>query len=354
MKKLFALLIGFVLPTQIGCALTSPAFAAEEPLPEQIFSVTPTDLTLTEGESVSLQITVDPAYADRTTVYYHPSEKKTFVSPDGTVTGYAAGEDTVCVTACYRYGIGPEEQQAYSQLLRVNVKKNETLPAETRTELERLRGYEPFKRYPRRNLELLGVMDTDAPRITTEDAAALCDSMKQVAEQYGYDAPAEILRRLNEKYTAPDFVFDGDPSAYSYWLDAAGNEHISFDYDNYSLHYSKVHADGTVIDGKVLFSLNEDFYMQLAGLSEYTDTTYLQFHYPEYDPNLKETVWGDTGDRFFNRADSVILQSWLLTKQTTANSRWNGADTDGDGRLSAADLTLQKRELMRRDAEPTE
>lgn len=64
-------------------------------------------------------------------------------------------------------------------------------------------------------------------------------------------------------------------------------------------------------------------------------------------------VRGDVNaDGVFTVADAVLLQKWLLHTPDAVPNRWTAADFDGNGRLTAADLTLMKRTLMIQSAYP--
>ena len=76
---------------------------------------------------------------------------------------------------------------------------------------------------------------------------------------------------------------------------------------------------------------------------------------PSWTPSVKaisewipQTTMGDVnGDGAFDSMDAVLLQKWLLTVPNTALANWNAADFSNDSRLSAIDLTLMKRALMK-------
>ena len=76
---------------------------------------------------------------------------------------------------------------------------------------------------------------------------------------------------------------------------------------------------------------------------------------PAWVPSVKaisewtpQTTMGDVnGDGAFDIVDAVLLQKWLLTVPNTALANRNAADFSNDSRLSAVDLTLMKRALMK-------
>ena len=71
----------------------------------------------------------------------------------------------------------------------------------------------------------------------------------------------------------------------------------------------------------------------------------------EFYVNYGEYVEGDlNADGVFSIADAVLLHKWLLGMPDAKLVSWRAGDFSKDGRLNAADLTLMKRELIRRDA----
>ena len=72
---------------------------------------------------------------------------------------------------------------------------------------------------------------------------------------------------------------------------------------------------------------------------------------------LKFTPTGDcTGDRKFYADDIQAFQKWLLSDPTTefAEIGWKGVDFNNDDRLDVRDLTLMKRDYLRKTQIPTE
>ena len=62
-----------------------------------------------------------------------------------------------------------------------------------------------------------------------------------------------------------------------------------------------------------------------------------------------QVIKGDVNaDGAFNITDAVLLQKWLLTDPDAEPADWLAGDLDGNGILNAVDLSLMKKELLRR------
>ena len=68
MKKIVSLIIGMVLSIQLVSAVSLYTYAESDTPTPKIFTVTPSEIIMTEGETVKLTITVDPEFADQSTV----------------------------------------------------------------------------------------------------------------------------------------------------------------------------------------------------------------------------------------------------------------------------------------------
>ena len=97
-----------------------------------------------------------------------------------------------------------------------------------------------------------------------------------------------------------------------------------------------VTAPFTVTDSNVRLKLTSD--------SQAINVTYIKITIREQEPLPAAYLTGDVNsDGKVNRADAVMLQKYLLTNGGVTD--WKQGDTDRNGRLDAADLTLLKRML---------
>ena len=298
------------------------------------YTITPTQLTMKEGESCKLTVTIDPEYANRASVSLYSSEHKTLVSSDGTVTAYHCGEDSILVYVSVPDDSSDIGKRTYSQEVQVQVQPDETLPSETRAELDRLEAISPYGDFQRRTLELLGVLDPQTPRITAEQVEEILQT---------HPDPTELDTLFNEIHGCPDFIWCGDPGDCVYWLDEKGSDTICISGDA-MLTRTKVYDDGTVKEVSSLYPPEIDF-GTIIGPMDSSDDIFIQFNQLPYD--MSNPVSGDANhDGTFNLADLVALEKWLLAVPGTNLSRWTLADFNQDGKLNAIDLTLMKRELL--------
>ena len=334
MKKLFSVLTAIVLSIQMIPAVLLNT-AAESDIPQkQIFTVSPSELIMIEGETAELNITVDPEFADQSSAYLHSCDHKTIVSHDGTVTAYSCGEDNIMVEVLVPDESSDTGNRLYFQEVKILVQPDETLPAETRSELDRLQAQSPIGDFQRRTLELLGILDADAPRITAEQVDEILHSDLSLRE---------MIAEINAIHGYPDFIWRGDPGDCAYWLDEKGNDILSITGETWVFH-TKLYDDGTIKEVSALYPPDFDF-ETVAGPMDRADRTYIIYNQIPYDDI--NPVHGDANhDGVFNMADIVALQKWLMNVPNTMMVNWKMADFNQDGTLNAIDLTLMKRELL--------
>jgi hypothetical protein len=334
MKKIFSVLSAIIVSIQM-IPVTSLNTSAENSNPTtQIFTVNPSEMTMIEGGTYRLNITVDPEFADSASVYLYSSNSKSLVSHDGTVTAYSCGEESIAVYVSVPDDSSDTGNRVYYQDVNIQVQPDETLPAETRSELDRLQAKSPIGDFQRKTLELLGVLNADAPRITAE----------QIDEILHSDLSLEkMIEEINGIHGNPDYIWRGDPGFCEYWLDEKGTDKIHIIGDTMYLRV-KNYDDGTVKEVTALYPpelLSEDISSALV----YSDGIYLEFNQLPCDYN--NPVIGDVNrDGIFNLADVFSLEKWLLAIPETNMNNWEMADFNQDGKLNAIDLTLMKRELL--------
>ena len=233
MKKLFSVLTAIVLSIQMIPAVSLNSAAESDTPPKKFFTVSPSELTMTEGETCKLSVTVDPEYADEATVYLYPSNSKSLVSADGTVTAYSCGEENIFVSV--RFPSDGDTAFVQDQSVKIHIQPDETLPAETREELDRLQNHSPYGEFQRRTLELLGILDENAPRITAEQVDEILHSDLSLPE---------MIAEINAIHGYPDYIWRGDPGDCSYWLDEKGKEVLTITGETWFFH-TKLYDDGT-------------------------------------------------------------------------------------------------------------
>ena len=109
--------------------------------------------------------------------------------------------------------------------------------------------------------------------------------------------------------------------------------------------------EGCKVDIDVAESaLPEDYHLADGAYKKVTE-------YPNGARNVEfriqygEVIMGDlNGDGEFSIADAVLFSKWLLGMTDAQLVNWRTADFTRDGKLNAADFSLMKRELMRKNA----
>lgn len=338
MKKFISLLIGTALSMQMLSAVSLCTSAGISQLPAEIFTVNPSEITMTEGETYKLNITIDPEYADVASVYLWASNHKTLVSEDGTMTAYSCGEDSILIEVDVPDDSSASGNRVYRQTVKVQVQPDETLPAEIRAELDRLQESSPFGDYQRKTLELLGVLDAAAPRITAEQIDEILHSDLSLEKML-----EKMIEEINRIHSYPDYIWRGDPGFCEYWLDEQGTDKIHIIGKTMYLRI-KNYDDGTVKEVTALYPpelLSENIGTALVC----SDGIYLQFN--QFPCDYDHPVRGNANrDGIFNLADVFLLEKWLLAIPVSNMVNWEMADFNQDGKLNAIDLTLMKRELL--------
>ena len=334
MKKVVSFIIGMALSIQCVSAVPLCTYAESDTPSPKIFTVTPSELTMIEGETVKLTITVDPEFADEASVYLYSSHCKTLVSNDGIVTAYSCGEESISVYVSVPDDSSDIGMRTYNQSVKIHIQPDETLPAETRSELDRLQAQSPFGDFQRRTLELLGILDENAPRITAEQVDEILQNTS---------TPEEMIAKINEIHGYPDYIWRGDPGDCAYWLDEKGSDKITIT-GRAMFFSSKVYDDGTGKEVKSLYPPQIDF-GTITGPLDTTDQSYIIYNQIPYD-NINPVKGDANHDGVFNMADIVALQKWLMNVPETMMINWEMADFNQDGKLNAIDLTLMKRKLL--------
>lgn len=335
MKKKISVLIGTVLSLQTGLFFAPAADAAGGTPPAKMFTVTPEVLTLTEGETATLTVTAAPEYADGAIVKLYGTGHKTIVSADGTVTAYHSGDDNISVYVSCPDSSSETGFRVETQYVPVHVQQNEALPAESRAEIDRLQAASEYGDYQRRTLELLGIPNMPAARITAEQISAIL--LESASSE-------EIVPKIEEIHGYPDYIRYGDPTHREYWFDDKGSEKLEISNGDILMCHS-VCADGTVKDVSLLYPPEFPF-QPVNGLTDGSDRTYLvynQLPYDDFNP-----VSGDINrDGVFNFADAVTLKKYLMSlpAQIPLPER---ADFNADGQVNAVDYVLLKRALLER------
>lgn len=306
-KKILSLILSFAVSTQCLFFSVNAEKNIEDTAGMRVISIDfsdrdKTEITLTEGEQVQLVIPDEPDMPEISYVAFHASNQIAAISHDLKLTGICAGEEYVTVYI-ERKGMSYEERQT----LRLHILKNDSISAENRAELERLNQLDGFYR---RKMELVGVLDEDAPRLDMEKVQEIIDT----SEDY-----VEMLMRFNQYHGYADvYPAGGGHTSYSYWFDPKGNESICYILEEEFITYTKTSDDGTIIGVQGLYPEKTEF------LPNGKDKNYEYIKYNQIKPtpegygtlNLK-FINGTTGEAFTETkgkfqliSDDEIIKSW--------------------------------------------
>ncbi len=252
-KKLMALILGAVISLQGICSGGVVINADDNNISsvdrvvqlEYDESAELAEIELFEGEQVQLDFQLDPELYDLEDIRFYSSRKYAIVSHTGKLVGFKSGEDKIAV-----YVRNKNDNVELEFDFFVNILPNDTISAENRNELNRLNDFK-YDDYRRRKMELLGVADENAPRLTIDKIQEFIDN----SENY-----IDIIKKVNNYIEYPDHVSSKGHESYSYWSDPKGNEIISIGYDRNYIGYTKTADDGTVIGAQILYPEKEEFY----------------------------------------------------------------------------------------------
>ncbi len=272
------------------------------------------DVTIAEGEQIQLDLGVAPELYDLNDIRFYSVNKNAFVSHSGKLIGCSAGKDQVTVYA--------EDTSTHTETvfqLNVTVEKSDKISDDDRVELERLNGI-MFNDFRRRKMELLGVINEDAPRLTMEKLQEFIDSS---------NTNLEILKMVMNYVEYPDMIYDGGGTSYDFWLDANGNEVISIGYEQNFTAYTKIADNGTVIGCQMLYPEKSDFAENGRDIS----LDYIHYHkiIPEGKGSVTLTMTDETnGEPFADANGTFQLISKYTEKDGTVTEEvfksWNIAD----------------------------
>lgn len=221
------------------------------------------ELTLTEGEPIQLVIPDDPDMPEINYVAFYSSKQTAAVSHDLKLTGICEGEDCVTVYIGYK---GTSYVRDID--IKVNILKNDSIPAENRSEMERLSKYS-LCGFLRRRIELSGGLDENSPRLDMEKVNEIISTS---------DDYLDIYRRFNEYHGYPDAVpNDSGSTHYLYWLDKKGNEYIELCYEEETVYHGIVADNGTEYAGNILYP------QKYANELQELKTKFTNHYYTEYN-----------------------------------------------------------------------
>lgn len=305
-KKILSLLLSLAVSMQCLSFNVNAESGTDSPESIRTISIDFSDkdyleIELYEGEQVQLDFPLDPEIYNLEDIFSLDENQKPIVSHDGKIVGCNQGKYIINV---YVRNIVDYSEERFA--LDVNVLPNENISAETRAELDRINNFQ-LNDYRRRKMELLGVIDENAPRLTIEKVQEIIDST---------DDYYEIRKKVNKYVGYPDDVSGSGVTRYTYWSDPKGNVSIYIGYDQAYIGYVKTADDGTVIGVQQLYPEKTEF------LPNGKDKNYEYVQYNQIKPdgygtlNLK-FIDGSTGEAFTEAngkfqlvSDDEVIKSW--------------------------------------------
>ncbi len=311
-----------------------------KPDESETFTISPTEITMTEGETLQLDFTLNEKFYDISVpLTYNRNDHFAILTADGKLTAYRAGECSIEVVATKKTDVELPMGVSIPERLyiKLTVLPEEDISAENRAEMDRLAT--DYNEYPRRHLELLGSIEENGPRITMEKLQEIIDNSEN---------HKEIFRQIEETYGFPDLYYDGGMRSHEYWLDDKGSELIRLNDNGYWITYAKIHEDGTVLSTQNVYPDNT----VMTGVLQYVSDSYV--FYNNIQSDMENAVKGDAnGDGMFTIADVVLFQNYLLYGSTDDVRYYNrilkspdNVDLCKDGVLDVFDLALLKTHLV--------
>lgn len=326
-KKILSFLLGLTVSMQCLCYIVNAETGTDSTNSIRTIAIdfsykNDLEIELYEGEQVQLVIPDEPDMPEIDYVAFSSSYCKTAVSHDLKLTGCCAGKDSLSIYLGYK-GTDYERQIK----LYVNVRSNENISAENRSELEHINnlGYDGDD-YLRRKMELVGALDKEAPRLDMDRVQEIINSSVDVLD---------IYRQFNEYHSYPDLMpYGSSTTRYYYWFDEKGSELVYCVLEYGTVVYEKIADDGTVVGVQGLYPEKTEFF------ENGKDKNYNYIQYNQIKPegngtlNLK-FINGSTGEPFTETNGKFQLLS------VTDDKNIKSWDVSEGSEITIGDLSLE-------------
>ena len=264
------------------------------------------EIELYEGEQVQLVLPDEPDMPEINYIAFYASNQMAAVSHDLKLTGISAGDEDVTIYIGYK-GLSNEKWTR----IRLHILKNDLISAENRAELDKLNKLDG---YYRRTMELVGVLDEDAPRLDLEKVQEIIDT----SESY-----EEILMQFNKYHGYADVIpAGGGFTTYTYWFDPKGNESIRYILEEESISYTKTDDDGTIVGVQGLYPEKTEFY-ENGRDKNYDYIQYNQIKSGGYGTLNLQFIDETTGEAFDEGSGTFQLVSNYGTLEEKNFKSWN-------------------------------
>lgn len=219
------------------------------------FSVSTTELSMTEKETFKLNVTLDTTYYYENSIDFNCKGTAANVSSDGTITALSEGEATVYISAKLNEDVvelSETESTVRTICVKVTVKPIDALSGEKQafslSELKE-KGDLLLGEFQRAEKILIGELPECASRITLDEITEFVDNSATYEE---------IAKRLNMAQEYPDFCGGSGVTNIEYWLNDNGSKKILLIPEQKDIIYVACSESGNIIDTQVLYSATNE------------------------------------------------------------------------------------------------
>lgn len=198
------------------------------------FSVTPTELTLSVGETCKLNVNFErPVYYEESVVFHSSNGSIAGISANGVVTAISEGTTVISVSAKFnplKVGLDENANIVRTIEIPITVTSDKTLTPEQQAKLSELRKKERILmgEFVRAEKEILGEIGKDEARITHEALDSILSDSKNFRD---------IYTALTSMVKYPDFIGGSGVTIIEYWFDEKGEEKIELIFEQECIYY---------------------------------------------------------------------------------------------------------------------
>lgn len=198
------------------------------------FSVTPTELTLSVGETCKLNVNFErPVYYEESVVFHSSNGSIAGISANGVVTAISEGTTVISVSAKFnplKVGLDENANIVRKIEIPITVTSDMTLTSEQQAKLSELRKKERILmgEFVRAEKEVLGEIGKDEARITHKALDSILSDSKNFRE---------IYTALTSMVKYPDFIGGSGVTIIEYWFDEKGEEKIELILEQECIYY---------------------------------------------------------------------------------------------------------------------
>jgi hypothetical protein len=275
------------------------------------FSVAPSELSLSVGDTYQLNVTFEGNnYYENSVVFSSSNSRIVGVTSEGIVTAREEGATTLKISAKVNdENIKLDENESIVKTLyvKVNVSPDKSLTAEQNELLSQLKekGNRLIGEFQRKEKEIRGEFAENSPRVTMNDIESI------ISES---DTYREITSKLQMIQKYPDFIGGSGVTIVEYWFDDYGYQKLLLILEQEDVIYVKCNNSGKIIDWNLLSPVEKD----------------ISFESYQVKMIGSFNVYNDIADNLNTNADTNSNSHTLIQK----------GDANCDNELSMADAVL--------------